>query len=215
MAAKAKSKVTALLRCRYFYSMAELMRQFKTHVLGHLELNIGGFYHATATSLAPLDNIQRSVLGQLGICLRESFLRFNLLPLCSRRDIAMLGLIYRVAHGHAHPQLQALFPKSLQTYAFDTRLRANRHSLQLVEERCGTHHKLIERSVFGLVRVWNRLPQSTVEAQSVTAFQKVLTELVRTRCRLDLPGWEKTLCPRRLLTSEHESQFFDVVSYCM
>ena len=127
----------------------------------------------------------------------------------------MLGLIYRVTHGIAHPKLQELFPRMHRTSRYDTRLGTNRHNMQLVETRPGTHHKLLERSVFGLVRVWNRLPQATVDARGVTAFQKTLTHLVRTRCRFDYQDWELTLCPRYLLTSAHETKFYDVVTYCM
>ena len=109
----------------------------------------------------------------------------------------MLGFLYRMIHEHAHPKI------------------GNKHNMQRVEIRPGTHHKLLERSLFGLIRVWNRLPQATVDARGVTDFQKTLTQLVPTRCRVDFPDGEQTLCPRYLLTSAHETRFYDVVTYCM
>ena len=122
MAGKAKSKVMALLNCRSFYSTCEMIRQFKTHVLAHVELNIGAFYHAVDSVLGEIDQIQISYLRKLDLSCRDAFLNFNLAPLCTRRDIAMLGLIYRCVHGLAHPDLQALFPRSHMNHDVATRL---------------------------------------------------------------------------------------------
>ena len=153
MAGKAKSKVAALLNCSSFYSTHEMVRQFKTHVLGLLELNIGGFYHAVDTVQAELDQIQASFLRKLDVSAKEAFLIYNLAPLTTRRDIAMLGLLYRCVHEIAHPDLQALFPRCHVSHDYSTRLQDRRHTFQLKEEREGTRNKLLERSMFGLVRI--------------------------------------------------------------
>ena len=65
--AKACPKVTALLRTKRFYSTRELVQQYKTHVLCHLELNTGAFYHALDTVLAPLDQLQSHFLKEIGL----------------------------------------------------------------------------------------------------------------------------------------------------
>ena len=125
----------------------------------------------------------------------------------------MLGLMHRCAHGNAHKDLRQLFPRVPGTHAYETRQQMSRHKLQLVEERDGTHHKMLEQSIFGLIRVWNRLPQSMVDVKIVKDFQSALTELVRTRCRLTLEDWPDTLSPRRLFTPALETQYFDVLNY--
>ena len=71
----------------------------------------------------------------------------------------------------------------------------------------------MERSIFGIVRIWNRLPQRLVEAPTVKDFQTALTDLVRSRCALELAQWELTLSPRCLLTSARETRFFDNCEY--
>ena len=47
---KIRPKITAILRTRGFYSVPELITQFKTHIWGVMEVNIGAYFHA-ATSL--------------------------------------------------------------------------------------------------------------------------------------------------------------------
>ena len=39
---KIRPKVTAILRTRGYYSAAELILQFKTHIWGLIEVNMGG-----------------------------------------------------------------------------------------------------------------------------------------------------------------------------
>ena len=99
---KTRPKVTALLRTKRFYSTRDMVHQFKTHVLCHLELNTGAFYHALDTVLEPLDRLQTHFLHEIGLSPEAALLEYNLLPLRSRRDISMLGLIYKCAHGRAH-----------------------------------------------------------------------------------------------------------------
>ena len=125
----------------------------------------------------------------------------------------MLGLIFRCVRKNAHPDLCHLFPFALNIARHNTRLQENRHRLQLTEYREGSHHKLIERSVFGLVRIWNRLPSPLIEASTVSNFQKGLTELARACCRLNLVDWADTLSPRQLLAPVRETAFSDIVSY--
>jgi len=171
MLSKARPKVTALLRSRKYYSTIEMLTQYKTHVLCLLEINPGGFYHATDTVVEQFEKVQNHFLREMGVSREEASLDFNLLPLSTRRDIGMLGLIFKSVHGRAHDDLQQLFPrKPPATHTYGTKLQSHRHSLQLCENRPGTHHALLRRSVFGLIRVWNRLPKAAVSAPSVNSF---------------------------------------------
>ena len=54
--------------------------------------------------------MQNSFLNHLGLGDRDAFLRFNLAPLQLRRDVGMLGALWKVSRGIAHPDLCALFP---------------------------------------------------------------------------------------------------------
>ena len=121
-------------------------------------------------------------------------------PLCVRRDIAMLGLIFRSVSGQTHADLAALFDPAPPTeHHHRTRRAANQHDRQLQEDRPGSHPALLQRSVFGLIRVWNRLPHHVVHCACVSAFQGSLTELVRERCRAQDENWHLWLSPRRFI----------------
>eukprot|EP00973_Karenia_brevis_P010567 1432834-Karenia_brevis.AAC.1 len=70
---------------------------------------------------------------------------------------------------------------SLQRF---TRLGRNRHSKQLRNEYELLHRDYINRSLFGYIWIYNLLPESLVECQSVKSFQsqcqKLLQELAST-----------------------------------
>ncbi len=40
-----RSKITALLRTRRYYSVPKLVNQFKIHIWDQVELNIGDYFH--------------------------------------------------------------------------------------------------------------------------------------------------------------------------
>ena len=177
-----------------------MVTQFTTHVLCLLETNVGGFYHATSSALSPLDRLQDSFLREIGLMREQGFTIYNMAPLATRRDIAMLGLIFRCATGRAHVGLQALFPVAPPVgHTHSTRAVHRRHNKQLLEEGVGTHHALIQRSVFGLLRVWNRLPADVVEKPSVSSFQTAVTGIVKDECRARTPDWSRILSPTRFL----------------
>ena len=87
---KARPKVQAILRCHRFYSTEELVMQYKSHVLCHLEINTGGFYHALDSVLDTLERLQTSSLNNIVLTREGVFQAYNLAPLSTRRDIAML-----------------------------------------------------------------------------------------------------------------------------
>ena len=159
-----------------------------------------------ATSvLEPLDNMQESFIRQLGLTRCQTFLDHNLAPLCVPRDIAMLGLIFRSVSGQTHADLAALFDPAPPTeHHHRTRRAANQHDRQLQEDRPGSHPALLQRSVLGLIRVWNRLPHHVVHCACVSAFQGSLTELAR---EIAAPKMRTGTCGCR-----HAASFCDCLS---
>ena len=144
----------------------------------------------------------------MAFTVEETFLEYNVAPLASRRDIGMLGLIHKCVHGTAHEDLQGLFPRCPPVrHSHDTKFQKHRHPLQLVESRPGTHHALLRRSLAGLVRVWNRLPEKVVQANTVSGMQTNLTSMLRTVCRQGEQGWKEVFSPRPLILKE--APFFE------
>ena len=50
-----RPKITAILRTRAYYSVPQLITQFKTHIWGLMEANSGGIFHAATHLLAKID----------------------------------------------------------------------------------------------------------------------------------------------------------------
>ena len=73
---------------------------------------------------------------------------FNLAPLNARRDIALLGIIHRAALRNGPPQFHQFF---IRARAF------NGHSRVLYDPCVGRPLIFFRRSIFGLVRFYNRL----------------------------------------------------------
>ena len=90
---KAKQKARALLRCRRFFSIKDMLVLFTAHVRSLVEWCNGAIYHAAPSKLARLDSVQTSFLQHLELDERHAFLDFNLAPLRLRRDIGMLGVL--------------------------------------------------------------------------------------------------------------------------
>ena len=75
----------------------------KAHLLSYLE------YHATRKVLQQRGDIQKNFLRQISIDERTSLLEFNLAPLRTRRDIAMLGLVHRTVLGKGPVHFKEIF----------------------------------------------------------------------------------------------------------
>ena len=52
------------------------------------------------------------------------------------------------------------------------------------------NHALFNRSLLGLVAVYNRLPQVIVDFKTIADFQSALTNLARYRCDQKKEGWK-------------------------
>ncbi len=141
---------------------------FKSHVLPILEFGTAALYHATDSVLKPLDLIFEGFLSELGIDEAEAFLERNFLHLRARRGVARLGLLFRCAKGMCHPELRRLFPVNHVA-------SPESHKFQLVEHLLPSDPAYLQRSVYGLVRVFNSLPSSFVDVDFVSDFQTALT----------------------------------------
>ena len=91
-------KIRALLRARPCYSTSDLVRQYKTLVLGLAEANAGAIYLATQTVLEPLDHSLDSFLRDLPLDARS----VNMAPMSMRREIATLVFLLERVLGDAH-----------------------------------------------------------------------------------------------------------------
>ena len=157
-------------------------------MLSYLEYRTAAIYHATDEALRPLDRVQDSFLEALGITPKEAILDYNLAPLSTRRDIAMLGVIYRSVRGGGPSQMTSFFKPDTE------RIRNRRHAWPLKTFRRGLNDwTVLERSVLGLIDVWNMLPVGAVLQPCVSSFQGYLQEMVK-HCEHD--EWKTLLSPR-------------------
>ena len=145
-------KLRTLLRSARFHTDAELVNLYKSRVLSFVEYRTPAVYHATCTVLRPLDNLQEGFLRNAGVTTLEGLMVFNLAPLATRRDIAMLGLIHRTALGKGPEQFREFFFRQEGQRTHRTRLaaRRERHGAQLKDWRACTHLNSVRRSALGL-----------------------------------------------------------------
>ena len=108
---KVKWKLLMLLRSRRSFHTTDLVIQYKQQVLSFIEYRTPAIYHATRTVLGRLDKQQDRFLRELGITREAALLDFNLAPLSTRRDIALLGLLHRAAIGEGPPHFREFFKR--------------------------------------------------------------------------------------------------------
>ena len=159
------------------------MNLYKARVLGFLEYRTPVVYHATSSVLQPLNNLQDRFLNKAGMTNLEALMVFNLAPLETRRDVAMLGLIHRSVLGKGPKQFGEFFKLSARRGSHLTRLEQKKreHSRQLQDWRSKTHLNVVRRSALGLTAVYNLLPPALVKLENVRDFQRGLQELVKER----------------------------------
>ena len=164
---------------------------YKSHLLSFIEYRTPAVYHSAPSTLRPLDAVQARLLRQLNIDDIDALVHFHLAPLCTRRDIAMLGLVHRTVLGKGPCHFQAFF--KLQNSP-GTRYRRQRHSKQL-EDPCDRPNcpNYVLSSAFGLIAIYNLLPQYVVECVSVKSFQANLQQIVRYFAITGNQDWKKCL----------------------
>ena len=176
-------KLKTLLRSRQFHNTVQLVRLYKAQLLSFVEYRTAAIYHATKEHLAVVDRVQERFLKNLGISEEDALMYFGLAPLSTRRDIAMLGVLHRACKREGPAQFQTLFKKQLGEN-------------KLCEMDLKGTVRLLKRSAFGLVPLYNRLPSELRERSSVRRFQIGLQALCKEWVREDVPNWKEGFCPR-------------------
>ena len=194
VAREAGWRLKTLLRTRKFFTTPELVHLYKAQILSYMESSTAALYHAAPTNLAWIDRVQHRFLKEIGLSELEAVRNFRLAPLNSRRDMAMLGLLHKINLGEAPLQLQALFPKTglVPELPGRRRLRFWRplHSKQLATPVDWASSEVLKRSLFGLVRCYNKLPQKLVDASTVKALQRDLQLGLLHCAELGLNNWQ-------------------------
>ena len=136
-------------------------------------------------SLAKLDDMQKSFLHQLHLTEAVGFLDFNFAPPCLRRDIGMLGFLHKRVLGQCHVAIQRLLPFIDPAPLWHNK-QLDTHMLE-----CVARPILFNRSLFGMVAVYNRLSQEMVDFDSVQKFQTNLTRLAKVKCAAGSSRWQQ------------------------
>ena len=106
----------------------------------------------------------------------------------------MVGLLHRIQLGTAPRALANMFPKARRTI-FDYTLGSRQRHIRQFENPVGPGTSPMKsRSLFGLVRVYNDLPQHIVDAQTVKLFQLRLLNMVKDAASKKTGGWETMFC---------------------
>ena len=98
-ACQAGWRLRTLLRTRRYHNVAEMFLLFRSHILSFVGFRAPAIAHAATTVLAPIDAVYARFLHAMGLSEREALLHFHLVPLATRRDIAILGVLHRCALG--------------------------------------------------------------------------------------------------------------------
>ena len=204
---KCRWKLRMLIRSQRHFDAKNLVSLYKSRMLGYIEYRTAAIYHASDSLLAPVDEIQTRFLRHLGISEEEALMKFNLTPLCTRRDMAMLGLIHRTVIGKGCPHFKRFFREEENA----SRIRGGglRHGRQLVEYRDGDASdfmcpnsrpaEYIARSALGLTSIYNMLPPDVVARSSVKEFQRGLQDMVKEAMTAGVGRWQWLLSPRGAL----------------
>ena len=171
-------RLQTLLRVRRFFTTPELFGLYKAQILSYMESGTPALFHAAPSVLDRVDRVQRRFLRELDHSEESALRDFRLAPLNARRDMAMLGALHKVTLGTAPAQLRLLFPPlgapPTVPYKWQVRLRSLRalHDRQLSTAATPFSTDTFGRSLFGLVNLYNWLPQHLVECTSVKLFQR-------------------------------------------
>ena len=96
-------------------------------------------------------------------------------------------------------QLRDLFPAAVVALRSSDRVRRHFRAREVLIEN--SHLEFLERSAFGLVRVYKLLPESFVQPMSVSHFQSGLQACLKNQAVACAPSWAKMFSPRLTLES--------------
>ena len=112
--------------------------------------------------------------------------------------MAMLGVLHRAVLGQGPAHFQNwFFLASGPTHNYPTTYHATKHSRQLRNYLDGFRSELLRWSALGLTRTYNNLAHDTVQAKTVTAFQRKVQETLKKVAEADEPNWAKRFNSRK------------------
>ena len=177
---------------------------YKSHLLSYIECRTAGIHFASSRVLRELDDVQARFIRQFNMSEEAAFMHFNLAPLETRRDIAILGVIHRAAMREGPPQLWKFFCLACPD---NVPARSSRHfrphSMRLAEWPPERNLDVARRSALGMIRVYNLLPHECVLHKTLSEFQRALSGLVRDRVVAGDHRWRHLLSPRPKLFQYH------------
>ena len=136
---------------------------------------------------------QDKLLEEVGISPAEALVDFNLGPLNTRRDIAMMGLLHRIVHGAAPKELTELFrPVAVLPFPRCLRNPGLVHTRLLDDPIDGTHSSMMGRSIIGLIYSFNMLPQKIVDMK-LNGFQTALPNAAQQAITTQIACWNSLL----------------------
>ena len=160
------------------------MIKFKIQTWSLMEYHGGAILHAASSLLQQFDDVQNRLFSALQSDASTAFLEYNFAPPTLRRDIGLLGLIHKRVLGLAHPLFEELLPWS----PHPAHVGPDRQLNDFASE-CKFRRMLLQRSLFGLVGIYNLLPQYVVNCETVSLFQKELTRIARKSCEDGSDSW--------------------------
>ena len=101
IATEAGWRLQKLLKAMRFFTIPELVRLYKAQILSYIESSTPGIYHAATSVLSCVDRVQGRFLREIGLNELQALTDWKLAPLCSRRDMAMLGALHKLNVGRA------------------------------------------------------------------------------------------------------------------
>ena len=149
-------EIARILKARSRINVEQLVNLYKSWVLSYVEYRTPCLYHAAAFDLENLDKLQRTFLAELGISELEAMQHCKLAPLGARRDMAMLGVLHRVALGKGPSSIAGFFPRA-SGVTHDYHLRSQQHSRALHCDMADLRLEVWRNSLLGLTAVCNRL----------------------------------------------------------
>ena len=172
-------KIRLLIKISKFYDIHGTINLYKSHVLSYIEYRTPAIFHASNTVLMPLDLAQNRFLHSVGISVEEAAQNFKLLPLRCRRQIAMLGIIQRAILKRGPYQFWQWFEHD-SSANISSVIKHTRAVKPLVHHQAPDY---LKRSLLGMIKIFNGLPQFIVDIPDVKLFQRELQNLILNRMR--------------------------------
>ena len=94
-----------------------------------------------------------------------------------------MGFFHQRILEQCHPGVKKFLPLAPHVLPWHDKQIESRLS------QCIAHHRLYERSLFGKISVYNRLPQQIVDATAVSKFQHELTKMATESCKRGNLQW--------------------------